>query len=330
VNARFYRRGRFFWDERAATLEEQVLGPIQNAGEMGLTLDALEFKLTATAYYKARFTAAFGTADVTRARIAAALAQYVRAMVSGGSRYDRAFVANGIPDFSSVLTAEEQAGEQLFRSAGCAGCHVGIAQVAESVHNTGLDAVVTDTGAGNGAFKSPSLRNVGVRTKFMHDGRFSSLEEVVAFYDAGVQANPFLDAKLKAPDGSPRRLNLTVAQKSSLVAFLRTLTDSAFLTAPRFANPFVTPVVAPPPSAAVTIQSNSYTPATLTVGPSTVVAFTNLDNSRHSAQFDAPQIVSTPIFTSGTQVVAMPGAVGTYTYHCAIHGQAMRGAVVVR
>ena len=330
VNARFYRRGNFFWDERAATLEDQVLGPIQNAGEMGMTLDALEYKLTATTYYKSLFTAAFGTADITRARIAAALAQYVRAMVSGGSRYDRAFAANGIPDFTTVLTANEQAGEQLFRSAGCTACHVTLAQVSDSVHNTGLDAVATDSGAGNGAFKSPSLRNVGVRTKFMHDGRFSSLDEVVEFYNAGVQANPFLDARLKAPDGSPRRLGLSPAQKSSLVAFLKSLTDTAFLTAPRFANPFVAPVVAPPPAAAVTIQSNSFTPSTLTVGPGTVVAFTNLDNSRHSAQFDAAQIASTPIFTSGTQPVIMPAAAGTYTYHCAIHGQAMRGAVVVR
>lgn len=113
LNARFYQRGRFFWDERAATLEDQVLGPIQNPGAMGLRLDALEYKVAATSYCKSLFAAAIGTSDVTRSRIGAALAQYVRSMVSGNSRYDRAFAANGIPSFIGILTADEQAGEEI-------------------------------------------------------------------------------------------------------------------------------------------------------------------------------------------------------------------------
>ena len=238
ANARFYRRGRFFWDERAATLEDQVLRPIQDATEMGMKLDNLVTKLQATSYYPALFTAAFGTPDVTSDRVSRALAQYVRSLVSKDSRYDRAFSGGGPPNFAAVFTAEEVEGERLFRDTGCGACHSTPAQVSADIHNNGLDAVSAYSGAGRGAFKAPSLRNVAVRPRFMHDGRFTSLAQVVEFYDHGVQPNPNLDRRLRNPDGTPKRLNLTPAQKGALVAFLGTLTDSTFLTAPRFSNPF--------------------------------------------------------------------------------------------
>jgi len=241
VNARFYRHGRFFWDERAATLEDQVLRPIQDGTEMGMTLDNLVAKIEATPYYPQLFAAAFGSPSVSSDRVSRALAQYVRSLVSADSRYDRAFAAAGPPNFAAVFTAQELEGERIFRTSGCGGCHTTVAQVIDSVHNIGLDAVSADTGAGRGAFKPPSLRNVAVRPRFMHDGRFTSLADVVAFYDAGVQPNPNLDRRLRNPDGTPRRLNLTAAQRASLVAFLNTLTDSTFLAAPRFANPFASP-----------------------------------------------------------------------------------------
>jgi cytochrome c peroxidase len=72
----------------------------------------------------------------------------------------------------------------------------------------------------------------------MHDGRFTTLEQVVDFFDSGVQPNPDLDPRLRAADGSPKRLGLTSEEKAALVAFMKTLTDSTFLTAPRFADPF--------------------------------------------------------------------------------------------
>ncbi|HEX8696568.1 MAG TPA: cytochrome c peroxidase [Longimicrobium sp.] len=243
ANARFYRRGRFFWDERAPTLEDQVLRPIQDGTEMGLTLENAVAKIAATPYYPPLFQAAFGTPTVTSDRVSLALAQYVRSLVSADSRFDRAFTATGTPNFAAVFTPQEVEGERLFRATGCSVCHTTVAQVSDAAHNTGLDAVSADTGAGRGAFKAPSLRNVGVLPRFMHDGRFTSLEQVVEFYNSGVQPNPNLDPRLRGIDGSPRRLNLSPAQKAALVAFLRTLTDSAFLTAPRFADPF-----APPPA----------------------------------------------------------------------------------
>ena len=184
------------------------------------------------------FTAAFASPSITSDRIAAALAQFTRAMVSGGSRYDRAFGPTDTADFAATFTPQEMLGEEVFRRSGCPTRHVGVAQAGNALHNNGLDAAVTDTGAGRGRFKTPSLRNVAVRRRFMHDGRFTSLGEVVAFYDSGVQPSPALDPLLRASDGAPRRLGLTSVEQSALVAFLGTLTDSTFLTSPRFANPF--------------------------------------------------------------------------------------------
>jgi plastocyanin len=204
--------------------------------------------------------------------------------------------------------------------------------VSDSVHNIGLDAVSADTGAGRGAFKAPSLRNVAVRPRFMHDGRFTSLDNVVAFYNAGVQPNPGLDPRLRAPDGSPRRLGLTAAQRAALVAFLNTLTDPEFLNAPRFASPFAPAAAAPatPPATTVTMQATAYHPATLTVPRGAVVTWTNLDNARHSAGFASALAGATPVFTSGSRQLAMPATPGTYTYQCAVHGAAMSGTVIVQ
>ncbi len=329
ANARFYGSGRFFWDERAASLEAQVLEPIQHRDEMGMSLDALALKLSVTPYYPALFAAAFGSPSITTDRIAAALAQFTRAMVSGGSRYDRAFDATGNADFAATLSPQEIVGEQIFRRSGCPSCHVGVAQSGNALHNNGLDATVTDTGAGRGRFKTPSLRNVAVRRRFMHDGRFTSLEEVVAFYDSGVQASPALDPLLQAPDGTPRRLGLTGVERDALVAFLGALTDSTFLTSPRFANPFARASSAPDTGVTITLQGNQFLPSSVVVRPGAVVSFHNIDNEWHNATFDHPAVGATPRFTSGVQTIAMPTALGAYSYHCTIHGPAMSGSIVV-
>ena len=239
ANARFYANARFFWDERAASLEAQVLQPIQDVTEMGMTLPNVIAKLSATTYYPALFTAAFGSSAVTSDRVSLALSQFVRSLVSVNAKFDRAFGVNGVPNFAATYTAQELAGQDLFNGrAGCARCHGTNAHIGDNSHNTGLDATITDVGAGNGRFKSPSLRNVAVRAPYMHDGRFQTLEQVIAFYDSGVRNNPGLDNRLRAPGGQPLRLNLTAADRTSLVAFLGTLTDSTFLTDVRFANPF--------------------------------------------------------------------------------------------
>ena len=246
ANGRYYDRGRFFWDERASSLEEQVLLPIQDSIEMGLTLEALETKIAATDYYDPLFTAAFGDETVTDERIALALAQFVRSMVSYDSKFDR--VLQG----QATFTASEARGRDLFEGrARCDRCHETDVQALDRPRNIGLDATNTiDGGVGEitgnqnqaGQFKAASLRNVAVTAPYMHDGRFETLDEVVNFYNSQIQDNPNLDNILQQ-NGQPRRLNLDQGERNDIVAFLNTLTDNSFLTDPKFSDPFVTSIV---------------------------------------------------------------------------------------
>jgi cytochrome c peroxidase len=237
ANARFNARGRFFWDERSASLEGQVLIPIEDSLEMGLSLDSLERKLSATKSYPGLFLQAFGSSRITGDGVAKALAQFVRSLVSSGSRLDAVFATGGAPE-PGLLTPEEREGMRLFHAVGCVNCHRTIAQFADRANNTGLDREPADSGAGGGRFKPPSLRNVAVRPPYMHDGRFRTLREVMEFYSSGVQPSRDLDPRLRNEDGTPRRLGLDPAQVGALVAFLEALTDTTFLEAERFADPF--------------------------------------------------------------------------------------------
>jgi cytochrome c peroxidase len=248
ANARWYQRRAFFWDERAATLEAQVLQPIQNAVEMGMTLPALEARLTAEPYYQTLFTNAFGTPAVTSDRISRALAQFVRSIISTQTKFDA-----GVPVAFSNFTAQENQGRQIFNGVGnCTSCHGTDNFVpGPAINNNGLENPYVDKGVGaltgrpqdEGLFKVPSLRNIALTAPYMHDGRFATLEQVVEFYNSGVVNHPNLSPPLRiAPGnpgaGQPRRLNLTNAQKAALAAFLRTLTDNNLQTDQKFSDPF--------------------------------------------------------------------------------------------
>jgi cytochrome c peroxidase len=257
INARYYQRGRFFWDERASTLEEQVLMPFQDQTEMGLTLTSLVQRTKEQIYYPTLFSAAFGDTVINSEKIARALAQFVRSITSGASKYDagRALVNNPAANFPN-FTAEENTGKQLFilptqnGGAGCFGCHTTEAFVSLNVgpQNNGLDAIsTTDLGAREafpqnlnltGAFKTHTLRNIELTAPYMHDGRFRTLEQVVEHYNSGVKNHPNLANALKDNNNNPQRLNLTVAQKAALVAFMKTLTDNSVATQTKWSNPF--------------------------------------------------------------------------------------------
>lgn len=230
-NVVFYESGAMFWDERAASIEDQALQPIQSAAEMGSTLPEVVAKLTQTTFYPTLFQAAFGSPEVTPDRIARSIAQFERSMISYNSKFDA--YLNG----QATLTPAEQAGESLFNGiARCSACHSTAAHVSDTPRNIGLDATVTDPGAGSGRFKTPSLRNIEVRGHFMHDGRFSTLEEVVEFYNSQVQNSALLDPRLL----DPLRLNLSPEDVSNIAAFMRTFTDQTFLTSSLFSDPFAT------------------------------------------------------------------------------------------
>jgi cytochrome c peroxidase len=170
TQAMFYEPGKFFWDERAETLEDQVLEPIENPIEMGMELEQLVVRLQEKEYYPKLFTAAFGDQIVTSERISLALAQFIRSMVSYESAFDKAFDENGNPEFENNLNDKELLGLDLFLgkpgasgvAINCSICHGTSAIVSSRVANIGLPNN-TDLGAGDGMFKAPSLRNIEVR-----------------------------------------------------------------------------------------------------------------------------------------------------------------------
>lgn len=198
----------FFWDSRTATLEDTVLRPISNPLEMDLPIDEAARRIGLEA-------------DV----IADALASYVRSILSGDSRFDR-FV-NGD---RRALSAEQQRGLQVFRGKGnCTACHVGPNFTDERTHNTGIawrTGELADAGVGDGAFKTPTLREIARTAPYMHDGSLRSLEDVVDFYDQGGISNPHLDEEI-------RPAKFTSAEKRALVAFLRALNGTVQEGVPR-------------------------------------------------------------------------------------------------
>ena len=254
TNAKYYPNGRFFWDQRAATLEEQVLAPIQDLVEMGMILPNLETKLRNLPYYSSLFTKAFGDATINSNRIALALSQFVRSIVSFQSKYDAgrsAFPVNPAPPPNAVFpnfTIAENRGKEIFLSPqnACAACHGSETFTAPEEKNNGLDLITTDRGFGfvanntnlDGTFKVGSLRNVEFTAPYMHDGRFTTLEQVIEHYSTGVRNHPNLSPQLRLPGGQPRLLNLTAQDKAALVAFMRTLTDVTIATEVKYSNPF--------------------------------------------------------------------------------------------
>ena len=251
ANAVYYSSGRFFWDERAATLEEQVLQPIEDSIEMGMTMPEIIQQLNETDYYPILFNNAFGSREISDERVAQALAQFIRAMISFDSKYDqgRSLVANRNEDFPN-FSDQENAGKRIFMThpiVNCFGCHNTDVFIPDNPRNNGLSAFNADEGVfvrtqnplDIGKFKTPSLKNVAVRGRFMHDGSLRTLEEVIEHYNSGIQGNPNLDLHLvDVSTKAPVKMGLTELEKSQLKAFLETLTDHTFTTDPKFSDPF--------------------------------------------------------------------------------------------
>ncbi len=227
----------FFWDGRARTLREQVLQPVTNPSEMHADLDTVVARLRADPAYPALFRDAFGEPVIDADRMARALEQFLLTRLAADSKFDR--VLRRTAQFS----AEEQRGFDLFQTesdprrgqfgADCFHCHGGPLFRSQPFANNGLDveskdwgrALVTGRDGDRGKFAVPSLRNVEVTAPYMHDGRFSTLEEVVAHYARGVQRSPTLDPNLAKHPGPG--VPISPPDQRALVAFLRTLTDES-------------------------------------------------------------------------------------------------------
>ncbi|HRO44003.1 MAG TPA: cytochrome c peroxidase [Flavipsychrobacter sp.] len=250
LNAAFYLNGRFFWDERAASLEQQVLMPIQDSLEMGLQLDELRSRLAATEFYPLLFKQAFGSTDITNEGISKALAQFVRSMISYQSKYDegRSMVADRDSNFPN-FTPQENRGKRIFMgntNVNCFGCHNTDVFITDHPRNNGLTLTNQDVGIyihsndpfDIGKFKAPSLKNVAVRHRYMHDGSIVGLINVLRHYDTGIQMNPNLDPHIGALNGKPATMNLSDDDLEALASFLETLTDHKIMQDEKFSSPF--------------------------------------------------------------------------------------------
>lgn len=190
----------FFWDGRARSLEEQVLGPIGSSLEMDLDP-----------------TEAARRVGLPLGELQDALAAYVRTIFSGDSAYDRYLAGQ-----REALGDKEKKGLELFRGkAGCASCHLGPLLTDEEFHVTGVGAdegrkVVSKREEDRGAFKTPSLRDVARTPPYMHDGSLANLRDVLRFYNEGGKARPNLDREMRA-------LDLSEEELEALEAFLGAL-----------------------------------------------------------------------------------------------------------
>jgi len=261
----------YFWDMRESNLSAMVTQPIGNHIEMGL--DQPEYilaKLKKLPYYESLFTNAFGSAEITMDKVGAALSNFVASMASVQTKYDA--VAMG----QTAFTEEEQRGKDLFfMELPCSSCHGGenFSGWGSMTQNIGLEMDYEDNGEPgtdwmtgkdrDGWFKVPSLRNVALTGPYMHDGRFATLEEVIDFYNEGIQPHEQLSFMLRegwnggggiftpfegdfipgVGDSSsviqPLKLQLNSDEKRALIAFLKTLSDEKISSDVKFSDPFV-------------------------------------------------------------------------------------------
>lgn len=231
----------FFWDGRRNSLEDQAHDPVTNPVEMANDWRIVVQRLQEDPRYPELFFKAFGTRTVDSQLVVKALAQFERTLVSYNSRFDQFYYQ----EQAAALTLPEQRGLSIFTGKGlCNNCHLmNTLFTDKQFRNNGLDVQFKDDGlmkftgkpSDRGKFKVPTLRNIAQTAPYMHDGRFATLEEVVDFYSGAVrQDSPNLDEHM--PDfGSG--LNLNQKEKADLVAFLKALSDTDFLTNPAFSDP---------------------------------------------------------------------------------------------
>ena len=275
VNDRF-AEPRFFWDNRAPTLENLASQPLRSALEMGFsgtngdpTFSDLLAKMSALPEYQTLFNAAFGSPGIDETRIQRAIAQFIRSIQSFDSKFDDGLALGATGQSFANFTDSEKRGRQLFTNpspsgANCLFCH-GDPTFSNS-NSTGNDGVIATIAGGTDLtiISSPTLRDlVGpsgqLNAPLMHNGSFTSIAQVIEHYNA-VPDNPNLSFFLKQ-NGAPQRLNLTAQQKLDLEAFLRTLSGKAIYTDPKWSNPFradgsITIIdTAPPPSQTVNLST---------------------------------------------------------------------------
>ncbi len=268
VNARFANEAKFFWNERAATLEVQTSMPIQDHAEMGFSgtngqpgLSSLLTKLQQIPYYNELFQYVYGDKNVSESRLQECLAQFIRSIQSFDAKYDagRAAVANDNQNFPN-FTAQENTGKNLYLTPpqfnaqgvrvagglGCQGCHAAPEfDINPNTRNNGIIGIINATGIDVANTRAPSLRDL-VQTNgtlngpMMHTANFTTLQQVIGHYGA-IQIAPGnnnLDPRLR-PNGVGQSLQLTAPEVNAVISFLRTLSGQNIYTDKKWSNPFL-------------------------------------------------------------------------------------------
>nr|WP_244156167.1 cytochrome c peroxidase [Maribacter ulvicola] len=235
-----------FWDNRAMSLEEQALGPPLSKEEMRGTeipenamYDTIVNRLNAIPEYKLAFQNAFGTDEINTDRIAKAIASFERTLIANNSPFDRYMRGD-----ESAMTQEQINGMNAFVNVGCAECHNGPMFSDFQLHILSVPdnpkLPETDTGAGNYAFRTPTLRNLSFTAPYMHNGMHSSLQEVMEFYEDiadgggdgdddggdGGDINP--NVSPNQIDPLARQLQMDDDVTGAIIAFMEALNDPNF------------------------------------------------------------------------------------------------------
>lgn len=232
-------QSQFFWDGAADHIELLSMGPISNELEMNGNVINIINMMKNDATYKKLYKQAFDDGEINSENMLKALAQFMTMLTSSNSKFDK-YRRNEI---GGTLTTDELIGYNLFNQK-CASCHDSDIFTDNSFRNNGLpiDPSINDKGRfrvteldqDKYKFKVPSLRNIEKTAPYMHDGRFYTLEAVLNHYSSGVAVTENLDASLN--NSGTLGIPLTALEKLQLIAFLKTLTDTEFLTNPRFAE----------------------------------------------------------------------------------------------
>ena len=233
---------KFAWDGKELSLERQALEPVRNPIEMHNSWSNVALRLQQDQEYPSMFLNAFGTERIDSTLVTKAIAQFERTLISGNTKFDQYLLGN------TSLSQQELNGFTIFMSedkGDCFHCHGSDNNplwTDNDFHNNGLDTSFNDLGLGavtgdpndNGKFKSPSLRNLVYTAPYMHDGRFSTLEEVINHYSEGLQNSSTIDPLMKKVNQGG--VQLTPLERADLKAFLITLTDDDFINNPSFQN----------------------------------------------------------------------------------------------
>jgi cytochrome c peroxidase len=225
----------YFWDGGVINLENQPINPIENPVEMDEKIQDVVIELGADAEYKKGFKSAFGDETINSQRIFKALAQFMAAIVSADSKYDKHVRG----EQGGEMTQQELNGMELFRNK-CATCHKEPLFTDYSFRNNGLrtDPGLNDSGRAHitamaedrNKYMVPSLRNVNLTRPYMHDGRFTTLDAALEHYRSNIVVAPTLDPALISG------IAMTDNEKEDIIAFLKTLSDTVLIKDKRFSE----------------------------------------------------------------------------------------------